>query len=129
MPRVALTEYFHLAENNDWEGETWHFYVPAEGNEEAIAILEDYLQRAKAAHEATPGPVDFPYTWVREELHLPTILRLGSSTGYMDEHNVIEKLDLAKVRAVDWHAREEQCPDEPLLKDHLYKGGLRDLAA
>lgn len=123
MPRLELTECLHLVEKNDWEGETWHFYVPLAGNEEAVDIVEDFVKRLAAECD---HPSDLSYTCKREKLHLDTVAKLGGSSGYMDEHNVIEKLDLAKVRAVDWHALEPRSGDEPALKDHLYKGGLRN---
>lgn len=130
MPRLKLTPCLHLTEHNDWEGETWHFYVPLAGNEEAVTIVEDFLACFKVAHERVGGPGDYPYTSARENLHLPTLERLSDDRGYMPAHNIIPKLDLAKVRAVDWHEVEPQTANDehPLLKDPLYKGGLRDLA-
>lgn len=123
---MSLTACWVLTEHNDWEGEVWHFYVPLGGNEEAIQIIEEYLGRLLAEFEVDGSGGDFPYKTCRKEVHLPTIEHLPGG-GYMPEHNVVEKLDLAKVRAVNWHEPHDNDPE--MLKDHLYKGGLRELAA
>ena len=38
-------EYYMVSENNDWEGETWRWYIPAnEKNLEDLTALKDTLE-------------------------------------------------------------------------------------
>lgn len=121
---MRLTACWVLTENNDWEGEVWNFYVPVEGNEDAIGVIEEFLGRLRAEFEGDGSGGDFPYEVQRQDFHLPTVAKMRGG-GYMAEHNVLEKLDLAKVRAVDWAQVRDD--GSGCIHDHLYKGGLRDL--
>jgi hypothetical protein len=38
--------YIRLTEVNEWEGETWHFYLPVAGNSEALAALKELIDNA-----------------------------------------------------------------------------------
>ena len=38
-------KYYRLKEINDWEGETWNFYIPVEGNQKEIEKLKSSLER------------------------------------------------------------------------------------
>jgi hypothetical protein len=40
---ATVTDYVRFTENNEWEGETWHFYIPTRGNEEALKELKYLL--------------------------------------------------------------------------------------
>ena len=42
-----MTKYFCFVENNDWEGETWFFYVPLEYEEDALDLLYQYEEHCK----------------------------------------------------------------------------------
>lgn len=81
-----MTTYLKFTEENDWEGETWHFYLPIEGNETALATLRAYLDQEKSK-----GQYDFPYTLGTEpitEAEVDAFVK-HSDSGYMMEHNKI----------------------------------------
>jgi len=69
-------DYIKYTEFNDWEGETWHFYIPIKGNEEAVTDLR--------------GICDGECYCVADEL-IPEeevdVLVKHSAVGYMRKHN------------------------------------------
>ena len=44
-----MEEYIRFRETNNWEKERWRFYIPLMGNERAIRILADALDKLKPA--------------------------------------------------------------------------------
>jgi hypothetical protein len=38
--------YIRLTEANEWEGETWHFYLPIADNSAALAALQELIDSA-----------------------------------------------------------------------------------
>lgn len=101
--------YLKFSEQNEHEGETWHFYLPIEGNETELGKLRDYLASAEEdaewelAYELGTDPL--PEAEV-------DILVKHADVGYMSQHN--------KVSGV------LATPDYEADKDQFYKGGISD---
>jgi hypothetical protein len=100
--------YYRFTEINVWEGETWNFYIPCEGNEEAFAALHEALSgmdHYSGIYETSLEPV--PASEV-------SALCKHSKTGYMREHNKLKgRLDADRVK----HLTVDNVDD-------LYKGGI-----
>lgn len=94
--------YVRFTENCDWEGESWNFYLPVEGNEEALVWLRGLVADADS-EEYEVGEE----TYTRAEVE--TLARSHSQTTYLQEHTVLS-------------GRLATVPD----LDLLYKGGIRD---
>lgn len=95
--------YVRFTENCDWEGETWNFYLPLEGNEEALAWLRATIADGDAGEEYEVG--EETYT----EAEVAALARSHGQTDYLPEHTVLSGR-LATVSDLD----------------ALYKGGIRD---
>ena len=69
-------KFIKLTERNDWEGETWNFYIPIRGNEEAIAFLKEALDPnySIGENEFTEHEVDI-------------LCNSNDNWGYMPKHN------------------------------------------
>ena len=64
--------YYYLSERNFWEGETWYWYIPEKGNEDALETLGERID------EYMTGPfVDLEAT----RLDNPTLDRMRASMG------------------------------------------------
>lgn len=106
-----VRRYVKFTESNEWEGETWHFYIPIAGNEEAIALL-----REKIADPDFQDPEGDPleYVLAEEELtevEVDTLVRHGDIDGYMPEHNKLQgRIDSGMIRE----------------RRDFYKGAIRD---
>lgn len=95
--------YVRFTENCDWEGESWNFYLPVEGNEEALAWLRGLIADGEPGDEFELG--EETYT----EAEVKTLARSHSQTSYLPEHTV-----LSGRLAIGYDL------------DALYKGGIRD---
>jgi hypothetical protein len=100
---VTEQTYVRFTENCDWEGETWNFYLPVEGNEEALAWLRALIVEKDAGDEYELG--EETYT----QLEVAALARSHSQTDYLPEHTVFSGR-LATGYDLD----------------ALYKGGIRD---
>jgi hypothetical protein len=100
--------YIQLVENNEWEGETWHFYIPVAGNEKAIGALSTLIQ----LWDQDPEEPEYAISAKRlTEAQVDALVEYGSTGGYMAEHNKLAgRLDAEAIR---------DCGD-------LYKGSIRD---
>jgi hypothetical protein len=118
---TAATElnYATLTEHNEWEGETWHFYVPIAGNEDALGQLAAALGGLESSWAGEPE--DSPYELDMEpvpESEVDVLVKRGGDTDYMAAHNklagrlVLSDEALGKLRAGD--------------VDPLYKGRIAD---
>ena len=130
-------EFAVFTEKNNWEGETWRFYIPVEGQKRAINYLRNrvhdivektagnpvamvrYLDRGiplnnMPTYEVRPFKVAVEYL-TEEEVDR----RVGKSrSGYMNFHN---KLD-GKIK----RNKLERIKKSKTLSDKLYKGGIKD---
>lgn len=106
-------DFFRFTERNEWEGETWHFYIPMIVNEEAYKKLWNYCESIESD----------PYKISKELIpeNEVDILVKHSESGYLHFHNKLDiRLDVSKVeKAILFDTPEEA---------DLYKGGIRGLA-
>jgi hypothetical protein len=96
--------YLRLTERNDWEGETWHFFIRIQGNEEALNKIAAAVVGSEEFH------ID-PTEYTEEEVDRRICDDPGS--GYMPMNNklvgILKKLPATKEK----------------LLEKMYKGGIR----
>lgn len=110
-----MSKYAQLTEHNDHEGETWHFYIPIDGNEAvldqldtALGALGDRLEEDVFELELAPIP----------EMEVDILVKRGGDTDYMAEHNKLA----GRLVLTDEHLAKLAAGDI----DPLYKGRIRD---
>lgn len=106
------TMYACLTEANEWEGETWRFYIPVEGNEAALTRLSEALVE-------TLGD-DSPYRVAKKRLTAAEVETLvqtpNGDASYLPAH----------TQMAGRLALPEELPGDCEGFDNLlYKGGLR----
>jgi hypothetical protein len=95
-----------FTENNDWEGETWHFWLQCDGNATALARLLVALHDTYDEDPEYTLDLDNP----TDEATVDTLVEHAEG-GYMASQNkVVGTLTLPEV--FDF--------------DDFYKGGIRD---
>lgn len=102
-----MKTYAKFTEINDWEGETWNFYIPIKGNEKAMDLIdalidgreEYFLRRGKAFTEQ----------------EIDALCARESSTSYMNKHNKVSKI-LELPESVDFDA-----DDDPFYKGKCWE--------
>jgi len=73
--------YVRLTEENEWEGETWHHYLPVAGNEQALSALRALIHNAFDDFGFTLG--EETYT----KVEVDTLAQLGNDgDGYLPPH-------------------------------------------
>lgn len=92
--------YVDFIENNEWEGERWHFFIELRGNEKNIKILREQIQEEEECDYELNDTI-------YDEDEVNTLLE-ESNTGYMDEFNKING----------------KMMEGPYDFDQLYKGGI-----
>lgn len=108
-----IAMYAKFVEENEWEGETWNFYIPIAGNEDALSALASALKNSYDEFEQYRLDLDFPIP----EFEVDVLVK-HSDAGYLHYHNklagtlVLTDETLTEIRGED---------------DPLYKGGIRDL--
>jgi hypothetical protein len=103
-------KFVRLTEHNDNEGETWSFWLQANGNESQLEKLGDLLDE-EAEEDDWEG---FPYSLDLEDEvseYIVDALVRYSSDGYYPDHTKVVGLLILPV---------------DLEVDDLYKGGVRD---
>lgn len=98
----ANRQYYEVIENNDWEGEAWHFFVPL--TEVEAKSLRAYVNAAGPAYSMSDEPVS--------EEEVDECMALEGDTSYLSEYNKCAPLNKTLPETFD--------PDNDLL----YKGGL-----
>ncbi len=100
-----MTTDVKLTEHNEGEGETCHFWIPVEGNEEALRQLSAQLDPQDDAFDYSDTPVP--------EAEVDVLVK-HNDYGYFSLHNKL--------------AGSLTIPDE-FDTDQLYKGGIKKLMA
>lgn len=101
--------YLKFSEENDQEGETWHFYLPVYGNEVELEKLRQYLT---AAQDDVTWDLAYQLgTDLIPESEVDILVK-HADDGYMSQHNKVSGLLTT--------------PDFDPHHDPLYKGGIRD---
>lgn len=108
-----MSTYAKLTEHNEHEGETWHFYIPLDGNHGALQVLAEVITESERddTYELDLGPIT--------EDEVDTLIRHGSDTDYMAGHN-----KLAGLLNITDQFLQEMRDDHG---DPLYKGEVRNL--
>lgn len=97
--------FVKFVEENEWEGETWCFYIPIDGNGDALMDLEEAISDLD-------GFVISDKYYTEDEVDL---LVSNTDTGYIDLHNKLDGvLNIDELYFGD-------------VTSKLYKGGLRKL--
>jgi hypothetical protein len=115
MERSILTEFVLLTEENDWEGETWNFFLQWDGNKDQLQRLAEDIKRAEFETQW-----QFPFsllsaTTVTED-EVDTVIRFAADdTSYM---NAWQKV----TGTFTWPTRLDAAD----LEEKLYKGGICD---
>lgn len=114
-----MTTFVQFTEYNDYEGETWVFWLQLDGNEQNLLALEQLIARVQGVDVEEPYSLDLE-TELSEE-HVDVLVKHAGS-GYMNYHNKVvgvmkEPTELDLVEDVGYG---------PELNG-LYKGGVRSL--
>ena len=110
-----MRQFQCVFEANDHEGETWRFYIPLEGNEEALSILAELLDEDREGNRDA-CLYDYGLGGVAFEDEVDTLEKF-SDGGYTAAHNKLDgKLDVTPLLSAT--------PTE--IHAALYKGGIRD---
>lgn len=109
--------YVKFTENNEWEGETWHFYIPTTGNEEALAKL------AEAIGVIDPASNNNDSYWLQLDNPIPEsevdVLVKHSEVGYLRYHNKLTGTFALTDDARDRIHDGDDC-------NPLVRGGIRE---
>lgn len=103
-----MADYYRFAEHNEWEGETWYFYIPAEGNEEAIEQLRQILEEVELTRV-------YEISMKKLKEKNVNLYCKETDSGYMSFHNKLS----GKLINIDTLLFGEN-------EDPLYKGGIRN---
>lgn len=106
-----MTAYQRVTEYNDWEGETWNYWVKYSGNEPELKRLSQAISDI----ESVGLPVDFTVTddWLKED-QVDVLVEYGTPVGsYSDLHQKVDTLKLPEELIVEGEYSREL---------NLYKG-------
>lgn len=103
MNKRGPKTYYRFTEHNEFEGETWNFYLRKQGNEDVVAHI----------YELVKNELDYELNLKLEytEKEVDVLVR-NSDDGYIRTHNKIEKIN-------------HRVDKKPLKLKDLYKGGIR----
>jgi len=102
-----MNRYVQFRETNYFEGEDWYFYIPVEGNEEAIEDLRTLVDYDEADLFDEDGAEYSVTSGTLTEDQADTLVVWGGETQYMPMHNKLE----GKLSDVPY-------------TEALYKGGI-----
>ena len=100
-------QFVRFRENNDWKGETWDFYIPIEGNEEAIEELVELIEKY-------PNYTLYPVPFSENEVDI--LVKNENELSYMPRHNKLS----GKLDFFDYSDKSLSKEEDP-----FYKGGIR----
>lgn len=118
-PEQSPLTFVKFTEENDWEGETWNFYLQFTGNEQNIGHFFALLRTIQAQPGNQSG---FPYTLTFDpplsEEQVDTLIKHGNDGhGYMDAHQkCVGVFEIPQDLIND--------PTEQGLETWLYKGQI-----
>jgi hypothetical protein len=124
MPKVKkknkpVIKYYCFEEMNDWEGETWHFYIPVKGNEEAVVLLRENIEKVcKALDIEECSFIIHKETYAKKEIDIAS--KFDECT-YMGGHNILK----GRLEVPPFPDSVNERIDDYF--DPFYKGGIRDM--
>lgn len=96
MTDAERTLYVQFTETNDWEGETWHRYIPVDGNEGAIERLRQLIDAQEVGdNEDEDGEGEGATFGIRSELltgrEVDTLVKYANddNTSYSVAHAML----------------------------------------
>lgn len=102
--------FVKFTECNEWEGETWNFYIPYDNNAKELTELAFLFQKFEKDFPEDFNPYTLEINNLISEFDVDDLCKQKSNTTYLNEHNkLIGKLNLADMTNID---------------DDLYKGGI-----
>ena len=120
---VLLTDmsrkYVMFTENNDWEGESWDFFIQYDGNEEELKALYDNIH----LHDLSET-YELNLSKIIPEYEVDFVLKYAKD-GYMMSHNKISgKLKFSERVMTSYkdYDSPKECTDSL-----LNKGGIEDM--
>jgi hypothetical protein len=124
----AMRPNARFTEVNDHEGETWHFYLDAKGQEATLArfreLLEEMAARVVVSEEEEEGFSEFPFSLSLDlvpEYAVEVLINNGRS-GYMPEHQRVSGyLDIKRLEKA---IKKAKTAEE--LVNLFYKGRLEE---
>lgn len=120
-----MVKFLRLTENNDWEGETWHFYLQLDGNEELLEKLRIEISRIFDEEKCEPVPFVMDDQVFDEDL-VDEFLKIRGRSTYLSDHNKVvgkfnfdfNEIEKVKDKTPEWEWQR--------YEDALYKGGIKD---
>ena len=109
-----MTLYRMLTEENDHEGETWHHFIPIDGNQQAIDRIWEILNSEDSEIESFTL-TEKTYT----EEQVQTLCAQEDVTSYMWTYTRLEG-----VLVLPNDVTDKTCT-KVMLEEFLYKGGIR----
>ncbi len=108
-----MKTFVKFAEDSEWEGETWVFWLQSDGNQAALLALQEALAVDDDGDESDDGSSDFTLELdaVLVEHDVDVLVQHGGS-GYLSYHNKVT----GTMKTFEGNDFEG-----------LYKGGIRDL--
>ena len=95
-----------FTEINDWEGETWSWFIPIEGNEDDIEKVRALIEPMQDVYSLS----EKQYT----EEEVQTLMDAPSDTTYMDRYQKASGFETIP-ESVDWDN------DDPFYKGQMIK--------
>jgi hypothetical protein len=83
---MANRRYFSILEANEWEGETWFFFIPYEKSTLSTKTLDDLNTYLDDTNFCAPY---IDYCLTQEEVNI-LLKRAGLTTSYMNDFNLLD---------------------------------------
>jgi hypothetical protein len=81
-----MRRFVKLTEDNDWEGETWHFWLQLDGNQAELDKLAVWLEEKQGEDDEGGFSLNMDRTRYEDEVDL---LVEEADYGYMKTHNKV----------------------------------------
>lgn len=106
-------KFVKFTENNDWEGETWRFWLQLDGNESELKKLKGFFDKNDVgeAYELDMTPVD--------EEEVDTLVK-HSRQGYMNYDNKVT----GTFTMPEYEDDGQEDSAYEWANDHFYKGDV-----
>jgi hypothetical protein len=120
-----MMKFIPFVEENEWEGETWRFWLQVDGNEAELEKLRAVLAEIEALYDDSEPGAPFtlgPANTLHDEDFVNKVCDLADEDegGYMAAHQKVTGV----LTVPDWPAPEDF---GSRAEQDLYKGGIRAL--
>ena len=114
---TPFKRFVKFTEHNDWEGESWNFWLQLDGNEQELAKLKSFLNDNDL--EDNPGYMLDMTPVLENEVD---ILVKHSDGGYMSDHTKVEGTFTMPDMVEDEEADDDAAYE--FANDNFYKGDI-----